>query len=117
MKVEEIRKAAELNILHILHIYRTSDVKLGGNTLAQFGINNFEDGAKWALNHQWISVKDRIPSKDDDYVLCHLVNSDEIVSGYIGKNNQVETNPIFEFDAMGDYTCDYWMPIPKFKEE
>ena len=77
----------------------------------------FKEGARWALSNQWISVKDKLPSKDNDYVLCHLVNSDEIVSGYIGKNNQVETNPIFEFDAMGDYTCDYWMPIPKFKEE
>ena len=87
------------------------------NRISYFNGEDLEDafdaGEENALSNQWISVKDKLPAVDDDYVLCHLAKSNEIVSGYIGKDNKVETSPTFEFDAMGDYTCDYWMPIPE----
>lgn len=72
----------------------------------------FIDGAKYALSHQWISVKESLPEYnevvivaygDDEYAFCHRSNSK-----YVHTDNN-------NFCNYGDKGVLAWMPIPKFE--
>lgn len=78
---------------------------------------SFEVGWETALENQWISVEDEQPDPNE-IVLCRLVSNGAIVSGYVCRQAgkwRVATNPDFEFKDTKGYVCDYWMYIPKMK--
>ena len=68
----------------------------------QDGKQIFIDGAKWALDNQWISVKDKLPS---NLQRCFIRFGDGTVihSCYVGGY----------FMGDDDHDTKYWMPIPK----
>lgn len=76
----------------------------------------FEEGAEYALSHQWISVEEALPEYDeavivafgdDDYALLHRSNNSNVLTDKNGFCNYSHKEVIA------------WMPIPKFemKEE
>ncbi len=75
-----------------------------------------ELGAEWALAHQWVEVKDRLPDKNEQ-VLCEMKSNGAVVSGYILINGngmpQVATDPSFEFADYEYYEPVRWMKRPK----
>ncbi len=75
-----------------------------------------KEAAEWALSHQWIEVKERLPDKEEQ-VLCEMKSNGAIVSGYIFTNAngipQVATDPSFEFEDYGFYEPVRWMKKPK----
>lgn len=74
------------------------------------------EGAKYALSHQWVKVKERLPDKEEQ-VLCEMKSNGAVVSGYIFVNAngipQVATDPSFEFEDYGYYEPIRWMKRPK----
>lgn len=72
--------------------------------------------AEWALAHQWIKVKERLPDKKE-LVLCEMKSNGAVVSGYIFVNGngipQVATDPSFEFADYEFYEPVRWMKKPK----
>jgi hypothetical protein len=71
----------------------------------------FKNGAEYALENQWISVKERLPE------ITELECSDDIFihgsGGYVG-SAYFEDNKFYSL--IGDDNIlgvDYWMPIPK----
>lgn len=73
-------------------------------------------GAKWALQHQWVEVKERLPDKEE-LVLCEMKSNRAVVSGYISLNEkgipQVSTDPSFEFADYAYYEPIRWMKKPE----
>lgn len=80
-----------------------------------FAYKGFIDGAEYALYHQWISVKDRIPSEWQSVFILLIEKNDIKVTQaiYIGGNGTW---------VYGDTEIPYnknilaWMPIPCFEE-
>lgn len=62
-------------------------------------LRGFNEGAEYALSHQWISVDEALP-EDEEHVLA-LVNGVPIVA----KGIHVKENLKY---------ITHWMPIPKF---
>ena len=62
-------------------------------------LRGFNEGAEYALSHQWISVEEALP-EDEEHVLA-LVNGVPIVA----KGIHVKENLKY---------ITHWMPIPKF---
>ena len=60
----------------------------------------FRDGAKFILNHQFISVKEALP-EDEEYVIALIAGVPVIAKGIHVKEN------------LKDIT--HWMSIPKFE--
>lgn len=80
-------------------------------------IRGFNEGAEYALSHQWISVDKALP-EDEDNVLCMMKSNHAIVNGYIFKENgisKVATKPDFHFEDYEDYEVIAWMPTPEFE--
>ena len=71
----------------------------------------FKNGAEYALENQWISVKDKLPKldknglSDDVFIYC----SDRYI-GVSHFSNKEFINPE-GFDIIDN--VEYWMPIPK----
>ena len=72
----------------------------------------FIDGAKYALSHQWISVKKSLPEYDEsvivafgdgDYALLHRSNNPNVLTDKNG------------FCNYGYKEVLAWMPIPQFE--
>lgn len=72
----------------------------------------FEEGADYALSHQWISVEKSLPEYDkavivafgdDDYALLHRSNNSNVLTDKNG------------FCNYGYKEVLSWMPIPKFE--
>ena len=83
----------------------------------------FTDGAKWALNHQWIEAKKTLPEivnesnydiRHSEIVLCHMKSSDEylLMCLYIDRTDYYwrDTHDFIHDFEVED--VDYWMPIP-----
>lgn len=82
------------------------------------GFNNgFKEGAKWVQEQsQWISVKDRLPEKNNtDEVLCFLVNrlNEFDVHQTIGNFNPSTNKWWLEYKSSGNhYEVTHWQPLP-----
>lgn len=72
----------------------------------------FEDGAEYALSHQWIRIEEALPEYDesvivafgdDDYALCHRSNNPNVLTDINGFRNY------------GYKEVLAWIPIPKFE--
>lgn len=73
----------------------------------------FEDGADWALSHQWVSVEDEMPPKGD-VVIAHYETADEIGETFATHDgiNWWDGGEYFEDDSVT-----HWMPIPPIAEK
>lgn len=73
-------------------------------------------GARWALQHQWVNVGERLPDPKE-LVLCEMKSNGAVVSGYISLNKngipQVSTDPSFEFADYEYYEPVRWMKKPE----
>ena len=65
-------------------------------------LRGFNDGAEYALSHQFISVDEALP-EDDEYVIALISGVPVIAKGIHVKEN------------LSDIT--HWMPIPKFEPD
>ena len=81
-------------------------------------IDAFKEGARLALENQWISVKDDLPCnhkellKDDDYTKEIIIYT---VNGYIIISNMYKSDENWHFNSL--YSVKYWMLIPKLPKE
>ena len=75
-------------------------------------IRGFNEGAEYALSHQWISVEKALPEYDesvivafgdDDYALLHRSNNSNILTDKNGFRNYRYKEVLA------------WIPIPKFE--
>ena len=76
----------------------------------------FEDGADYALSHQWIIVDEVLPKEDSSVFMNVYV---EIDTGH-----GIEHCTIIAAYAFGKFSCETkhvkviaWMPIPKFDDK
>lgn len=69
----------------------------------------FTNGAKWALSHQWVSVKDKLPEKPM-YVLVNRPTSGNTDLFYV----EYFAYGVFsgELDQNNNSQVTHWMPIP-----
>ncbi len=67
----------------------------------------FKEGVKWGLTHQWINIKDELPT-EGKYVLI----TDKFYRIHIGY--RVENT--WEDRYGNDIDATHWMPIPKLME-
>ena len=76
----------------------------------EYGISTEEAGnaIKWALEHQWISVDDKLP-KNNSNIIIHCTN------GYIGNAYwyKEKGQQCIKANINSDFDIDYWMPIPQ----
>ena len=94
---------------------RIEEAANGRYTDNTFAYKGFIYGAEYALSHQWISVKDRMPSEWQSVFILLIEKNDIKVTEaiYIGENGTW---------VYGDTEIPYnknilaWMPIPKFEE-
>ena len=85
----------------------------------------FLEGAKFALENQWISVADDLPCNNSDVIHFGFTNRvlviDEhknIFIAYMKKNGNNEWIWYSDEDNFGLlHVVTYWMPIPKLKED
>ena len=80
----------------------------------------FLEGAKFALENQWISVKDDLPCNHKELLLSTGYHTVTVFTykkcGTCGMDNMIVRNGKWEWEAWKeDYL--YWMPIPKFPKE
>ena len=73
-------------------------------------LNDAKNAIQWALSHQWINAKDRLPDNDDD-VIIHGIG------GYVGIYWYLKEDNMF-YEAWGDREhtpdeFDFWMSIPE----
>ena len=66
----------------------------------------FEDGAEYALSHQWISVNEALPETDDWVIVMFDIGLMEVRKGIYVRINK----PLAE-----NLKITHWMPIPKFE--
>ena len=80
-------------------------------------IRGFNEGAEYALSHQWISVEEAMPELNEEVLVLFPDGSASVALRH-------KTFNAFGGDAIvwrnGDYTYDdswikFWMPIPKFE--
>ena len=77
---------------------------------------SFLAGAKWALSHQWISVKDKLPLVEKSIgeemwsmaVLVRTPKGGVYIDKYVFHHETWLNNGNF---------VSYWMPFPEFSEE
>ena len=70
----------------------------------------FEDGAIWALGHQWISVEEALPERGCEVLVLDKRHETQIAV-YIGL--EWWHNPI----GYGAVYPTHWMPIPELNEK
>lgn len=82
----------------------------------------FLEGAKFALDNQWISVEDDLPCNHDELIYCH--NNNRTVNVLVCyKGNVYAIEYMFNSTKRGlgwewsNSTPCYWMPIPKLPKE
>ena len=67
---------------------------------------DFENGAEYALSHQWISVEEALPKSEDWVIVMYDVGLMEVRKGiYV-----IVNKPLCE-----NIKITHWMPIPKFE--
>lgn len=67
---------------------------------------DFENGAEYALSHQWISVEEALPKSEDWVIVMYDVGLMEVRKGIYVRVNK----PLCE-----NIKITHWMPIPKFE--
>lgn len=68
----------------------------------------FEDGAEYAISHQWISVEDTLPKNGEN---VFAVDSDDAYVAWFD-----ETDKTWQELSDGQFIVPtHWMPIPKFE--
>lgn len=105
--------------------YATNEINAGNNPLNGLTViendkvQPFIDGAKYALSHQWISVKDEFPSEHHlwkynenwtDSVLCEDAN------GNCFFNRMIKRHGKWIWMYPDSRRVKYWMPIPQREE-
>ena len=70
----------------------------------------FKNGAEYALENQWISVKDKLP-ESQDIVMVATTNRCFMTAYYHGPKSGFITYGWNAYDKVGDIA--YWMPIPE----
>ena len=82
----------------------------------------FLEGAKFALDNQWISVEEDLPCNNDELIYCH--NNNRTVNVLVCyKGNVYAIEYMFNSTKRGlgwewsNSTPCYWMPIPKLPKE
>ena len=77
----------------------------------------FEDGAKYALSHQWISVEEALPELNEEVLVLFPDGTASVAVRY--KTFNADGGDAIVWKNM-DYTYDdswirFWMSIPKLK--
>ena len=87
--------------------------KYCGATSSLFDVYGaFTEGAKWVLNHQWISVDKSLPKYNETVLVTN--DCENCWFGYRSNSTVVlRDNHDFATDYSGN-NITYWMPIPKF---
>ena len=83
----------------------------------------FLEGAKFALENQWVSVDDDLPCNHDELIItsCYYDGKETINVITINKRGVVNENFMIFYDNKWEWgfstaPC-YWMPIPKLPKE
>ena len=71
----------------------------------------FEDGAYWALSHQWISVKDKMPQS-----LMYVVATEGFGKVH-GVYYDSEDSQWKDWDSDKTIKVAYWMQVPVIRKE
>ena len=75
----------------------------------------FLEGAKFALENQWISVEEDLPCNHEELIdgdVTHAV----LVRNKNGEHDVTLMAKFVEWDFLNDYIT-HWIPIPKLPEE
>ena len=67
-------------------------------------LNDAKNAIQWALAHQWINLKDKLPN-DNDNVFIHHVDKSIQIAIYCRKL-------FYNFEGSNS-RVDFWMPIPE----
>ena len=79
-------------------------------------LRGFNEGAEYALSHQWISVDEALPEMEKEVVLFNKNSIRHYEIGWLrkekgcSKSKWAITNGFVEDDDIS-----HWMPIPKFE--
>lgn len=77
-------------------------------------LRGFNEGAEYAISHQFISVKEVLPEYDE--IVIATSGNDEYCFCHRSKNPNVETDKNgFCIYGFGEVVA--WMPIPKFEPD
>lgn len=80
----------------------------------------FLEGAEFALENQWISVKEDLPCNHKELLLSTGYHTVTVFTykkgGACGMDNMIVRNGKWEWEAWKENYL-YWMPIPKFPKE
>lgn len=99
------------------HQYTQSDAVAPENMQLAFG--DFINGAKWALQNQWISVEKSLPKEEGDYNV--MIEHDIYDSDGVFLRHEVSYDTYLYQPQYGGWesainNVTHWMPIPSLKE-
>lgn len=63
---------------------------------------------------EWISVKDEMPSKNDDYLCCVIVPN--LSGGYRIEQTVIHYSKVLRFNCIEPKIVTHWMPLPQLPE-
>lgn len=121
MRQEDIEKAAKE---YANNRYDASDIKWHDRTtLNDVANRGYIAGANWALEHQWISVKEALPEDrkevlvyDQDGSMVYTAWYNHIRDKWIpNRFGKLSDESILVDESVIDIT--HWMPIPKLLKE
>lgn len=77
----------------------------------------FEDGAEWALSHQWISVDEELPPRNDD--ITYVAFSEHVLVRIDFEGNIIHRTAYYDYAnkrwTMYDKHVTHWMHIPSLE--
>lgn len=111
-KIEKAAHSAYINTLCSECAYETECTEKLSSQREENYINAFKFGAEWALQNQWVSVKERLPEEDMNcLVRCRNLLYDTYIAIYTLKE---KTFSGFDHEGyMTDFNVTHWMPIPE----
>ena len=75
----------------------------------------FEDGAEYALSHQWISVDEALPEPEEDVIIFNKSSIRHYEVGWLRKKGYSKSKWAITNGFVEDEDITHWMPIPKFE--
>lgn len=69
---------------------------------------------------EWISVKERLPDKNDRVIACVIFYGEPVVWDGVrwnGKEWQTETEAVYDYWTSIMHPVTHWMPLPEPPEE
>ena len=75
----------------------------------------FEDGAEYALSHQWISVDESLPEPEEEVIIFNESSIRHYEVGWLRKKGYSKSKWAITNGFVEDEDITHWMPIPKFE--